>query len=82
MQWNETSQQWTDITTHVDTENNIIHGETTHLSKFAIMLSVPVGGVWFPVNKLALLAPYIGLASTIILAIAVTAIFFKYKKKK
>ena len=41
----------------------------------------PVGGVWIPVDKLALLAPYIGLASTIILAVAATAIFFKYRKK-
>jgi len=40
-----------------------------------------VGGVWIPVDKLALLAPYIGLASTIILAAAATAIFFKYRKK-
>jgi hypothetical protein len=42
----------------------------------------PVGGIWIPVNKLSLLAPYIGLASTIILAIAVTAVFVKYKKKR
>jgi pimeloyl-ACP methyl ester carboxylesterase len=42
----------------------------------------PVGGIWIPVDKSALLAPYIVLASTIILAIAVTAVFFKYRKKK
>jgi len=41
----------------------------------------PVGGIWIPVDKLGLLAPYIGLASTIILAIAVTVIFFKHKKQ-
>jgi pimeloyl-ACP methyl ester carboxylesterase len=41
-----------------------------------------VGGIWIPVDKSALLAPYIGLASTIILAIAVTALFFKYRKKQ
>jgi pimeloyl-ACP methyl ester carboxylesterase len=41
-----------------------------------------VGGIWVPVDKFALLAPYIGLASTIILAIAVTALFFKYRKKQ
>jgi parallel beta-helix repeat protein len=45
-------------------------------------LSSSVGGIWIPVDKLALLAPYIGLASTIILAIAVTAVFVKYKKKR
>jgi len=42
----------------------------------------PVGGIWIPADKLAVLAPYISLASTIILAIAVTAAFFKYKKKQ
>jgi pimeloyl-ACP methyl ester carboxylesterase len=41
-----------------------------------------VGGIWVPVDKFALLAPYIALASTIILAIAVTAVFFKYRKKQ
>jgi len=40
-----------------------------------------VGGIWFPVDKLALLAPYIGLATTIILATAATAVFIKHKKK-
>jgi len=37
----------------------------------------PVGGVWVPVDKLGLLAPYIGLASTIIVATAATAIYAK-----
>jgi hypothetical protein len=40
-----------------------------------------VGGIWVPVDKLALLAPYIALASTIILAVAATAVIFKRKKK-
>jgi parallel beta-helix repeat protein len=30
--WNETSGQWTDITTYVDTVNNVIYGEENHLS--------------------------------------------------
>jgi parallel beta-helix repeat protein len=42
MQWNETLQQWIDITTYVDVENNVIYGETTHLSMFAIMESYNV----------------------------------------
>jgi len=42
----------------------------------------PVGGVWIPVDKLALLAPYIGLVSAIVLAVAAVAVFFKYKKKQ
>lgn len=41
-----------------------------------------VGGIWIPVDKLSLLAPYIGLASTIISAIVVTVFFVKLKQKK
>ena len=41
-----------------------------------------VGGFWIPVDKLSLLAPYIGLASTIILAVSVSAAYVKYRKKQ
>jgi len=41
----------------------------------------PVGGVWIPVDKLALLAPYIGFASIITLAIVAITVF-KYRKKQ
>lgn len=41
-----------------------------------------VGGLWVPVNKPELLAPYIGLASTILVATAATAIYVKHRKKK
>jgi len=41
----------------------------------------PVGGIYIPINKLELLAPYIGV--TILIALAVMAIvFFKRKKRK
>jgi hypothetical protein len=40
-----------------------------------------VGGIWVPVDKLTLLATYIALASTIILAVVATAVLFKRKKK-
>jgi len=46
-----------------------------------LKLVVPVGGIWIPVDKLALLAPYIGLTLTIIVAMAAIA-FFKYRKKQ
>jgi parallel beta-helix repeat protein len=36
MRWNETAQQWMNITTHVDTKSNVIYGETSHLSIFAV----------------------------------------------
>jgi hypothetical protein len=42
----------------------------------------PVGGIWIPVDKLALLAPYIALASTILAATAATALYVKHRKKK
>jgi hypothetical protein len=37
MHWSETAGIWEDITTWVDTENNIIYGEITSLSQFAVM---------------------------------------------
>lgn len=40
-----------------------------------------VGGTWLPVDKFGLLAPYIGLASTMIVA-AVTAAFYVRRRKK
>lgn len=45
----------------------------------------PVGGFCIPVDKLNLLAPYIGLASTILAATAATAIYVKrvkYRKEE
>ena len=41
-----------------------------------------VGGIVVPVDKLGLLAPYIGLASTIIAATAATAIYVKRVKRR
>jgi len=41
-QWDETLQQWVDITTQVDTVNNIIYGVTTHLSIFGVRNIIPV----------------------------------------
>jgi len=36
MRWNTTTLEWEDITTYVDMENNVIYGETNHLSMFGI----------------------------------------------
>lgn len=41
----------------------------------------PVGGVWVPINKFQLLAPWITLASSITVA-AVSIVYVKYRKKK
>jgi len=45
-------------------------------------LTPSVGGTYIPVNKLELLAPYVGLASTIVSAIVATAVLIKLKKRK
>jgi len=45
-------------------------------------LEIVIGGIAFPVDKLALLAPYIGLASTILVATAATAIYVKRRKER
>jgi len=37
LHWNETSQQWENVTTGLDTEHNLIYGETSHLSVFAVI---------------------------------------------
>jgi hypothetical protein len=42
MHWNETLQQWEDITTLLDKENNLIYGETSHLSIFTVFTKVTV----------------------------------------
>ena len=47
-----------------------------------VMSSVPVGGIAVPVDKFGLLAPYVGLASTIIVATAATAIYVKHVKRR
>jgi len=41
-QWNGTSLQWEDITSRVDTENNVIYGDAPHLSIFGTTGIVPL----------------------------------------
>ncbi|MCJ7423768.1 hypothetical protein MUP01_05815 [Candidatus Bathyarchaeota archaeon] len=53
-------------------------GMIIHLDIFA---PPPVGGIVVPVDKFGLLAPYIGLASTIIVATVATAIYVKRVKR-
>jgi hypothetical protein len=40
--WNEEAGSWNDITTSVDTDNNIIYGVTSHLSIFGVTRSLSV----------------------------------------
>jgi hypothetical protein len=44
--------------------------------------SVSVGGIMIPVDKFGLLAPYIGLTSTIIVATIATATYAKHVKRR
>jgi len=41
-----------------------------------------VGGLTIPVDKFSLLAPYIALVSTVILAVSISLAYIKYKKKQ
>jgi len=49
-------------------------------TSFTTVEEVPVGGIYIPVNKLELLAPYIGL--TILLAVAVMTVVYVKKRKR
>jgi len=48
----------------------------------APLTEIGVGGIWVPVDKFGLLAPYIALASTILVATAATTIYGKRRNKK
>jgi len=58
-------------------EANLSEGEMTSTEP---VLTSPVGGISIPVNKLELLAPYVGL--TILLAVAVVAVVYVKKRKR
>jgi len=55
-------------------------GEEKVNDTLTFMVGFSVGGVWIPVNKLELLAPYIGL--TILLAIAVITVGYVKNRKR
>jgi hypothetical protein len=43
---------------------------------------IPVGGIWVPINKYDLLAPWIGLASVIASTVAVSVVYVRHRKKQ
>lgn len=47
-----------------------------------VFVPVPVGGYWVPINKFELLAPWIGLVSVLIPAVAVSVAYAKHRKKQ
>lgn len=53
-----------------------------HIDGTVTVRSEGVGGFWVPVDKFGLLAPYIGLASTIVVATVATAIYVKRVKRR
>ena len=78
-----TIEVWQTNIRHISENLDYWLGETAVVGAIVIQIyQPPVGGIWIPVDKLRLLAPYITLASTIILAVTVTAAFFKYRKKQ
>jgi len=76
--WQLIGKKWKPITTWVDTVNNMIYGSTTTLSIFIIAgPTPPVGGIAFPADKLALLAPWIILAVLIAIAAVTVAVYWR-----
>ena len=83
------------MTLLVSASRRVIEGEVANVTVIASTITnhtsskhtittakIPVGGIWIPVDKLALLAPYIALASTILVATAATAIYVKHAKRR
>jgi TolB protein len=90
MPFKVTSAAWTSPSAGDYYFQAVYSGDTNYFGSswsdpFTVHLVVsppPVGGVVVPVDKFALLAPYIALASTILAATAATAIYVKHRKKK
>lgn len=62
---------------------NSLEQSITHTANDGnVTVSRSVGGIIIPVSKLELLAPWIGLTSTIIIAMTAIAVFVKRRKKK
>ena len=86
------AQQWGGVKWKLESFINEIEssgipwGKVTECVEFATFIlnqlpPIPVGGVWVPINKYDLLAPWIGLASLITVA-AASVVYVKHRKKK
>jgi len=69
-------------TVHIYVATTDASGTRAASGEVTIYTISEVGGVALPVDKLGLLAPYIGLASTITVATVAAAIYVKRKKEK
>jgi len=68
-------------TTLINSQEQTINPHTAYDGTVTVEAPDPVGGIRIPVNKLELLAPYIGLALAILIAVVVTAVFVKQRRK-
>lgn len=50
--------------------------------EYTLPVAGAVGGMWIPVDKFSLLAPYIALVATIVLAISTSLAYIKIRKKQ
>jgi hypothetical protein len=76
---------WDNLTTStidVYRAQNDTDWEQVNVRIWKIQSSQGVGGLYVRVDKFSLLAPYIALVSTIILAVSITGAYIKYKKKQ
>jgi len=65
-----------------NTENNVPWWSSVPYAEIRFVRQGGVGGIAVPVDKLGLLAPYIGLASTIVVAAVAAAIYVKRVKRR
>ena len=68
-------------TTLINSQEQIINPHTAYDGTVTVEESDTVGGIWIPINKLELLAPYIWLALAISIAVVVTVVFVKQRKE-
>ena len=87
MHWIETDQRHEDVTTWVDTENNVIYGRISSLSLFSVMIplpSPPLGGkaasINISIHNPELQIPLIWL-TTGILSLALVVVYVKRRKR-
>jgi len=65
----------------LNSQEQTINPHTAYDGTVTVEESDTVGGIWIPINKLELLTPYIGLALAILIAIVVTIVFAKKRRK-
>jgi len=65
----------------LNSQEQTINPHTANDGTVTVETPDPVGGIWIPVNKLELLTPYIGLALAILIAVVVTVVFVKQRRK-